>query len=543
MATSITQKEHQKIKDFLINSNSRERRYFFKWKENDHFEDKLIKYQYWRYFYGTTINYARADFHHKMDELLNEAMIRKERQVGICGFRECGKTEEVRNALAYMMLELPELSNLIYYTSYTKSNAIATARALRSLLSYQTIARDYGEMFDTEKQKELLRDGMVKKIDRTSSFILKNGVFFDAMTTAQLNRGRSESTNIFTGSSRVKVFVIDDFETLSTFSEAKSQSIMDSIEEGKTSLDQSRGIFISLFNYIKKGYIVENIMEDPNIKKIQIDILDQKGRPNWPDKYVMKEIEAVKLNDKIAEEGKKKVSIQRLKETYGTRFNAELMNLPESDDTLFFGELNLKQGKLLRTIEGIRIYREFDKNKIYYIGADPAGGKGRDKSACVVYDPLDNEVVAVFSSNTIKIPDFALKIKKMSDMYDDGLTNPEVNEGLGTYLLDELLKLEVNIYKRIRTDKIKFAETGSYGTITTESSKNGYLTKLRDRVMGIEKEGIMKVNDPELIKDLQTYSIAKDKVRDKRGHKDTMIALALGVLVSERESIRGDIIS
>lgn len=72
--------------------------------------------------------------------------------------------------------------------------------------------------------------------------------------------------------------------------------------------------------------------------------------------------------------------------------------------------------KPIKTINGIRIYKEKEKDHRYVIGADPAEGVGRDNSAAVIIDTTTFDPVAVFHGQ-LKPSEFAYKLEEMAKLY------------------------------------------------------------------------------------------------------------------------------
>lgn len=182
----------------------------------------------------------------------------------------------------------------------------------------------------------------------------------------------------------------------------------------------------------------------------------------------------------------------------------------------------------LRVVDGLRIYKEHEKNKIYVLGADTAEGVGGDKSAVHVFNATNREQVAVWHGNC-KPGEFAEKLVEIADLYKTKFTNqpeewPEIapernNHGHAVLLkLDEILNYP-NIYKmKNQQDK--------YGWITDKVTRPIMINAF---IEGVEN-GTIKIYDRATLGECLTLVNDNGKIQAEDGkHDDLFIAACISV--------------
>jgi hypothetical protein len=179
--------------------------------------------------------------------------------------------------------------------------------------------------------------------------------------------------------------------------------------------------------------------------------------------------------------------------------------------------------KPLRVVDGLRIYKEHQKNEVYVLGADTAEGVDGDKSAVHVFKCSNREQVAVWHGN-IKPGAFAEKIVEIAEMYKVKFTNqPEElpviapernNHGHAVILkLDEIL-LYPNIYKMKDTDK--------YGWITDKVTRPIMVNVF---IEGVEN-GTIIINDRQTLGECLTLVNNNGKIEAEDGKNDDLFIAA-----------------
>lgn len=182
----------------------------------------------------------------------------------------------------------------------------------------------------------------------------------------------------------------------------------------------------------------------------------------------------------------------------------------------------------LRVVDGLRIYKEHEKNKIYVLGADTAEGVGGDKSAVHVFNATNREQVAVWHGNC-KPGEFAEKLVEIAELYKTKFTNqpeewPEIapernNHGHAVLLkLDEILNYP-NIYK-MKTQQDK------YGWITDKVTRPIMINAF---IEGVEN-GTIKIYDRATLGECLTLVNDNGKIQAEDGkHDDLFIAACISV--------------
>lgn len=150
-----------------------------------------------------------------------------------------------------------------------------------------------------------------------------------------------------------------------------------------------------------------------------------------PINYTEEEKELIKKGKQIfgIDINQNQIAFRRFKIAQKESIDNFLQEYPEDDATCFIASGNnpfkvalIKKmydaaPKPIEEINGIRIYKKAEKNKVYVIGADTAEGFGGDACAAHVFEAGKREQVATFKGN-LQPGEFAEKLVEMADMYD-----------------------------------------------------------------------------------------------------------------------------
>lgn len=172
----------------------------------------------------------------------------------------------------------------------------------------------------------------------------------------------------------------------------------------------------------------------------------------------------------------------------------------------------------IKTINGIRIYKEYEQKSTYVIGADTAEGVGGDKSAAHVFKVQTREQVASFHGN-LKPSEFAEKLVEMADLYTSRfhplLAVERNNHGHAVLLkLDEILNYP-NIFKHTE-DKS--------GWITDKVTRP---VMIHTFIEGVEN-GTIKLNDRDTLSECLTLTNNNGKIEaEETKHDDLFIAACI----------------
>jgi len=140
------------------------------------------------------------------------------------------------------------------------------------------------------------------------------------------------------------------------------------------------------------------------------------------------------------------------------------------------------------------------KTHQYAIGADPAGGIGRDKSAAYCKDLQTGEIVARVWGQ-IEPADFAEDLVKLAKHYNQAFICVEENNH-GTACIQKLKDMQYGkLYKRKVIDQMTDKPTKKVGFRTTASEK----LRVTDQLKQALRAKTFKCTDLELIKELTTF--------------------------------------
>lgn len=182
----------------------------------------------------------------------------------------------------------------------------------------------------------------------------------------------------------------------------------------------------------------------------------------------------------------------------------------------------------IRTVNGIKIFKEFDKNKIYVCGADCAEGVGGDRSAASMIDPQTREVVATYQGD-LKPHEFAHKLHEMCKLYwVSHKTAPLLGVERNNHGHAVLLELEEHIrYPNLYRRTMASGERDkSVGWVTDKISRpimiNGF-------IHAVEND-MIKLNDKYIINECLTLVNNEGKIEAAATkHEDSVIATSIGL--------------
>jgi len=155
---------------------------------------------------------------------------------------------------------------------------------------------------------------------------------------------------------------------------------------------------------------------------------------------------------------------------------------------------------------GVKIYKKPNPGKVYVLGADCAEGIGADFSAITVYDPIDNEVVAIARFDIVA-SEFGREMAKLGQYYNWGVITCEVNNhGLTALTVLKEQEQYPQIYYRRTVDKANNLETEQIGWKTTETTRPLLLDKLDKAI----RDGLIGIPSKDVIEELMSFIINKN---------------------------------
>jgi len=175
-----------------------------------------------------------------------------------------------------------------------------------------------------------------------------------------------------------------------------------------------------------------------------------------------------------------------------------------------------------------------NNNTVYSLGADVAGGVGKDRSVIEVLDVTRMEQVAEWSSDSCAPDIFAEKIAALGAKYNNALAAVESNNH-GILTLKELLGMYPSnrIVRGERTDTIL-----DYGIRTTSQTKPLMIGNLRKLLVAT-----LLIHSPILQSELQTFIEHENgQMGAEEGcFDDKVIAIALAAYIAARALMVGSV--
>lgn len=209
-------------------------------------------------------------------------------------------------------------------------------------------------------------------------------------------------------------------------------------------------------------------------------------------------------------------------QNYACSFLGSSLTLP-SAETLDKLSNSTKEPEYLRDSR-LKIYKEPQKDHIYFLAVDPAKS-GEDAFAIQIVDltskPFEQVATAqLFKCNFQKMPVF---IVEWGEIYNNAFIIVENNEGAGTYI-SSVLKLSYdypNLFYEKKKGKIADLEPGFRTTQKTRP-------QILDILKSFLDNEILILHDAETVSELSTFILKNDKYQADDGcHDDLVMSLAL----------------
>lgn len=487
----------REIERILNEGTTSERKYLFE-----------LSPKHFAYYYFTDyFNFLPAPFHNDMWDDTKDLFSLDIVDLMWEQFRESAKTSLTQIGLIHGICY--NKFNWLNWTSYAKENAEnALFDIAIELQTNERLQADYGNLYDggleksKEKGKNRIGDFITREVKDTEGNIVIAKKRFTAYSTQQSWRGRKW------GNKRPDVGIFDDFENEITMeSAAITAKVIENIEAAKAGMspDAKR---MYLCNGISDSgsvaYVKSRLANDPKAR-IRSVAVEEEGVITWPGKYVHTDIEAVESH---TNPGKRKVSLETKKRQL-KNYEAEMMNNPYKSEDLFFNRIKVdhalaKQAREAEEISaGLYVFENFNPGHRYAIGADPAGGTGRDHSASTVIDFTAGEVAATFADNRIAPDRFGDELKRQGNMYGGCMVAPErIGNAVATVI--RLNDIYENVYIEHKLATIGDPVKKQYGWTPTKENYSNALYAFKDAF----ETGKLKIYDARLLKEMMVYKRA-----------------------------------
>jgi hypothetical protein len=357
-----------------------------------------------------------------------------------------------------------------------------------------------------ENLPQFLQQGVVEW--NKTSFKLENGsrVICDATSSSAIRGG---SFNLL---------LLDEYAFLpSHVAEEFYSSTYPTISAGTT----TKLIIVSTpngMNHFHKLWIDANRPEGHKLKNkfvpIEVSWRDVPITPGGP-----------RRDDKWAAEQIANTSEEQFQQEYGCSFLGSSKTLISSTKlNVLASEQFLSEDK-----EGLRIFKEPNKDDIYFNMADVSRGQGSDYSAITVVNGSKTpyEVVATYKNNTVSPFHFPTVIKNVAEKYNNAYVLVETNDigGQVASILYNDLEYENLLMTIIKGRKGQMLSQG----FASNRSEFGLRTTAQTKKLGcsilkrlIEEDKIL-LNDERIINELMTFVSRSNTFKADEGHNDDMV--------------------
>jgi len=179
--------------------------------------------------------------------------------------------------------------------------------------------------------------------------------------------------------------------------------------------------------------------------------------------------------------------------------------------------------------EGIRTFREPNKDDVYFLMADVSRGQGSDYSAITVINGSKTpyEVVTTYRNNTVSPFHFPTIIKNIAEKYNGAYVLVETNDigGQVANILYNDLEYENLLMTIIKGRKGQILSQG----FASNRSEFGLRTTAQTKKLGcsilkrlIEEDKIL-INDDRVIQELMTFVSKSNTFKADDGHNDDLV--------------------
>ena len=249
-------------------------------------------------------------------------------------------------------------------------------------------------------------------------------------------------------------------------------------------------------------------------------------------------------DDAWADEQIANTSPDQFEQEYGCSF------LGSSNTLISSSKLNVlaPEQPLEEDSEGLRVFNQPEKDKIYFLQADVCRGQGSDYSAFTVIDGTSApyKIVASYRNNVISPFNFPNIIKKVGEKYNNAYVLVETNDigGQVSSILYNDLEYENVLMTRIMGRKGQILSQG----FAQGKSEMGLRTTAQTKKLGcailkrlIEEDKIL-LNDERIITELTTFVSRSNTYKAEEGHNDDMVMTLVFFAWLSRQEYYADLI-
>jgi len=252
-----------------------------------------------------------------------------------------------------------------------------------------------------------------------------------------------------------------------------------------------------------------------------------------------------KRDDVWAAEQIANTSEEQFQQEYGCSF------LGSSNTLISSTKLNVLAPEefISENAEGLRIFEEPQKDKIYFLQADVSRGQGSDYSAFTIIEGSQSpyKVVATFKNNTISPFNFPQILKVAGEKYNNAYVLVETND-LGAQV-SHVLYNELG-YENLLMTKIlgRRGQVLSQGFGGAGKNELGLRTTAQTKKLGcailkrlIEEDKIL-LNDERIIQELMSFVSRSNTYKAEEGHNDDLVMTLVFFAWLSRQDYYSDLI-
>lgn len=450
---------------------------FFAFEESEPPKMIAFKFTYWVYrMFSRFYQSPTAPFHETMALHMIDAYYGRGNYTNL-GFRGCAKSTYAKLFIAYALLN--DMEHRRRYIKVLARNLGNSKQMVTDIFNLIVEVKPlYGNLFPKKKE--------VKGEETMLVFTTVDGVKLMAGTVGMTQRGHIQDAY------RPDLLLFDDVEDRESISSlAQTEATIWRIDEAIQGLSAD-GAYMVLGNYISEEGVIQWFINKPNMVVDKITIMDEDGKPTWPERYDAEKIEKIK-ND-------------------SDDFYGEYMCDPTRADSAFFDrqriDNDIAQAKQPhRESAGVKYWGDYQPHHRYGIGADTSEGIGKDANTFSLFDfgvaPNDIGIlVATYYNNRIPPDLFGYELKRIGQEFGNCLIAPEANNtGHATI---SAMRGYPNIYTQRSEGNRQMKHTEKLGWRTTRKTKPQMLFDFRKDY----NDGLIKIYDVNVLKEMRSYTTA-----------------------------------
>jgi len=264
----------------IWNSGSEEEKLaFFAFNSEEPARQVAFKFTYWIYrMYPRYLQSEPASFHEGFALHMIDAYYGRSNYPNL-GFRGCAKTTYAKLFIAFALLN--DMDHRRKYIKVLARNLGNSKQMVTDIFNLIVEVKPlYGTLFP--KQKE------TKGEETMTVFTTVDGVKLMAGTVGMTQRGHVQDAY------RPDFLVFDDVEDRESISSlSQTESTIWRIDEAIQGL-AADGAYMVLGNYISEEGVIQWFLNKPNMVVDKVTILDEEGKPTWPQRYDAEKVEKIK---------------------------------------------------------------------------------------------------------------------------------------------------------------------------------------------------------------------------------------------------------